>query len=231
MTHTKLTRAGIVAAAIDVADEEGLAALSMRRIADRLGTGTMSLYRHISGKDQLLAEMTDEIARRNPYPDPDGRDWTWRDRVRIAGEVDWELYQRHPWVLFAFATPRYSFGPHSLTALAWLVDGFRELGVTTRAATRMSLAVWCCISGLALPHASSSVLAHKAGDAEEDSGLRAVLDGVSTSPIPPTLADLVGSGDIDGLTDQAQLLRTTLETLCDGFAASASRVDPSRGRQ
>ncbi|MGY2062468.1 TetR/AcrR family transcriptional regulator, partial [Nocardia gipuzkoensis] len=99
MTDPKLTRTAIVDTAIALADEAGLDALSMRRIAERMGVGAMSLYRHVPNKDSLLAEMTDEVARRNPYPEPESA-WTWRDRVRIAGEIDWRLYQEHPWVLF-----------------------------------------------------------------------------------------------------------------------------------
>ncbi|MBT9329369.1 TetR/AcrR family transcriptional regulator, partial [Salmonella enterica subsp. enterica serovar Typhimurium] len=68
MTEPKLSREAIVDAAIALADEDGLDALSMRRIADRMGVGAMSLYRHVAGKDELIAAMTDEVAGRYPYP-------------------------------------------------------------------------------------------------------------------------------------------------------------------
>ncbi|MFD6464115.1 TetR/AcrR family transcriptional regulator, partial [Streptomyces roseolus] len=95
MTEPKLTQSAIVDTAIVLADTEGLDALSMRRIADRMGVGAMSLYRHVANKDELIALMTDEVSRRNPYPPAAGMDWTWRDRVRIAAEIDWALYQQH----------------------------------------------------------------------------------------------------------------------------------------
>src|SRR5437763_13866566 len=79
MTEPKLTRAAIVDTAITLADEEGLDGLSMRHIAERMGVGAMSLYRHVANKDELLALMTDEISARNPYPSPEGKNWTWRD--------------------------------------------------------------------------------------------------------------------------------------------------------
>ncbi|NUS58395.1 MAG: TetR/AcrR family transcriptional regulator [Streptomycetaceae bacterium] len=217
MTGAKLTKEAIVEAAIALADAEGIDALSMRRIADRLGAGAMSLYRHVPNKDMLLAAMTDEVARRNPYPDPQGRDWTWRDRVRIAGEVDWDLYRRHPWVLFTFATPRYSFGPHSMAALAWMVDGFRQHTDSAREATRMSLAVWCCISGMALPYVSETMLARKGHDAAGHSALEALLRGEIDTP-RPELEELAGSG-VGDLVDQEHLLHVALTALCDGFEA------------
>jgi AcrR family transcriptional regulator len=212
-----LTRGSIVDAAIALADEAGVDALSMRRIADRMGAGAMSLYRHIPNKDTLLAEMTDEVARRNPYPDPEP-DWTWRDRVRIAAEIDWQLYQEHPWVLFTFAVPRYNFGRHSLICLAWLVDGFTELTNDPREATRMTLAVWSYIAGIALQQVSATMLARREGDQEEMSGLSALLEGTPRWPTPTPLRSLEGTGRGE-LLDPTHLLQSGLDALCDGFAA------------
>lgn len=219
MSEAKLTRAAIVDTAIALADESGLDALSMRRIAERMGAGAMSLYRHIPNKDALLAAMTDEVSRRNPYPPTAGQEWTWRDRVRIAAEVDWRLYQEHPWVLFTFAVPRYNFGEHSLIVLSWLVEGFRELGVDTREATRMSLSVWSYIAGVALQQVSTRLLLRKDNESEERSGLTALLDGDPFWPAPPALAELEGTGPGD-LLDPARLLYAGLTALCDGFAAA-----------
>ncbi|MEU6580260.1 TetR family transcriptional regulator [Nocardia sp. NPDC046763] len=220
MTEAKLTRAAIVDTAITLADESGLDSLSMRRIADRMNSGAMSLYRHIPNKDALLAAMTDEVSRRNPYPPAEGQGWTWRDRVRIAAEVDWRLYQEHPWVLFTFAVPRYNFGEHSLVVLGWLVEGFAELGVDTREATRMSLSVWSYIAGVALQEVSARLLQGRDSSADERSGLTALLDGDPRWATPPPLADLVGTGDTT-LLDPEHLLDTGLTALCDGFEARA----------
>ncbi|ATL67604.1 TetR/AcrR family transcriptional regulator [Nocardia terpenica] len=216
MTEPKLTRAAIVDAAIGLADEAGLEALSMRRIAERLGVGAMSLYRHVPNKDTLLAEMTDEVARRNPYPDP-RPGWTWRDRVAIAADIDWRLYQEHPWVLFTFAVPRYNFGRHSMTCLAWLVEGFTELTDDRREATRMSLSVWSYISGIALQQVSATLLAKRDSE-EEISGMAALLEGAPLWPSPPALAPLEGTGRGD-LLNPERMLRSGLDALCDGFAA------------
>lgn len=222
MTESKLTRAAIVDTAIAMADDEGLDALSMRRIADRMGVGAMSLYRHIANKDELLAAMTDEVAGRYPYPATEGTGWTWRDRVHIAATIDWQLYQQHPWVLLTFATPRYSFGPQSLACLAWLVEGFRELNVSAREATTMSFTVWNYISGATLPHISAALMARKGMNPEGSNGLRALLEGRAQHPIPPALAELDGAG-VSDLT-QEDLLFQGLTTLCDGFAARTAHA-------
>ena len=85
----------IVAAAIEIADTEGLAALSMARLAERLGSAPMSLYRHVTSKDELYDFMIDAVGR-DPEPPP-ADDWRTGLRAWAAGLM--ELYTRHPWIL------------------------------------------------------------------------------------------------------------------------------------
>ncbi len=85
----------IVNAAIEIADTEGLSALSMARLAERLGSAPMSLYRHISSKEELYDFMIDAAARESSVAVTDD----WR-----AGLAEWiadlmALYRRHPWIL------------------------------------------------------------------------------------------------------------------------------------
>jgi AcrR family transcriptional regulator len=65
----------IVAAAIEVLDETGVSGLSMRGVAQQLGTGAASLYAHVSGKDELLELVFDELVGRVPLPEPDPARW------------------------------------------------------------------------------------------------------------------------------------------------------------
>ena len=78
--RTALTVEAIVAAAIEVLDEGGVVGLSMRRVADQLGTGAASLYAHVSGKDELLELVFDELVGQVPLPEPDPK--IWREQVR-----------------------------------------------------------------------------------------------------------------------------------------------------
>ncbi|KAA0018508.1 TetR/AcrR family transcriptional regulator [Antrihabitans cavernicola] len=224
MTKSKLSRGAIVDTAIELADEEGLDALSMRSIGERMGVGAMSLYRHIANKDELIALMTDEVSGRNTYPSVDGQGWTWRDRVRIAAEIDWALYRQHPWVLLTFSMPRYGFGPASLSCLSWLVEGFAELNVSTREATAMAFTVWNHIAGATLPQISGALFAGDKSDPHGENGLQAILRGTSQFPVPPALAELDGAG-AGGLTPE-ELLYSGLSALCDGFAARGAVSTP-----
>jgi len=117
----------IVAAAIAIADTEGLAALSMRRIAERLGVGTMSLYTHVPGKAELLDLMLDtaygEIAR--PERVPGG----WRARLEQIAHEHWALYRRHPWML-QVATSRPALGPNLTAKYDYELRAVDGIGLT-----------------------------------------------------------------------------------------------------
>src|SRR5215207_6107774 len=65
----------IVSAAVEVADDEGLAALSMQRVAERLGFTTMSLYRYVPGKGELIDLMLDAAFGRPPDPEDEAPNW------------------------------------------------------------------------------------------------------------------------------------------------------------
>jgi len=75
-----LTTEAVVAAAIEVLDEGGVAGLSMRRVAEHLGTGAASLYAHVSGKEELLELVYDALVGQVALVEPDPA--TWREQLR-----------------------------------------------------------------------------------------------------------------------------------------------------
>ncbi|MEU6718202.1 TetR/AcrR family transcriptional regulator [Nonomuraea sp. NPDC046802] len=99
----------IARAAIEVADAEGLQALSMRRVAERLGVGTMSLYTYVPGKPELFDVMLDMVYGETARPEdvPGG----WRGRLEQIARENWALYLRHPWML-QVAASRPVLGPN-----------------------------------------------------------------------------------------------------------------------
>jgi AcrR family transcriptional regulator len=120
--------AGIIAAAIEVADAEGLGALSMRRVAERLGVGTMSLYRYVPGKGELLDLMLDRV--QNPSENPaDVGDGDWRSALEALGRATLDLYRRHPWLLQVNQT-RPILGPSALDGMEKVLTLIRPMGLT-----------------------------------------------------------------------------------------------------
>ncbi|HEX6522937.1 MAG TPA: TetR/AcrR family transcriptional regulator [Streptosporangiaceae bacterium] len=104
-----LTIRQITTAAIELADVEGLDALSMRRVAERLGVGTMSLYTYVPGKAELIDLMLDAIyTETSPGPPPAA---SWRERLEHVAHENWDRARRHPWMLQIAASSRPPLGP------------------------------------------------------------------------------------------------------------------------
>ncbi len=121
-----LTVDEVVAAAIAIADEEGLDALTMRRVAQALGVGAMSLYTYVPGKAELLDLMLDTVFGRMPRSDLSGL--PWRERLRAVARDNREMYERHPWVL-AVSTSRPPLGPGMLAKYEHELKAFEGLGL------------------------------------------------------------------------------------------------------
>ena len=100
----------IVAAAIDLADERGLDAVTMRALAAALGTGTTSLYRVIDGRDTLVAAMIDGAMASFVVPAPTG---DGRADLTAYATASRAVLLDHPWLGAAIAA-RPALGPHAL---------------------------------------------------------------------------------------------------------------------
>jgi AcrR family transcriptional regulator len=116
--QAKLNVARIVAAAVRIADREGLEALSMRGIAEEMGSGVMSLYRHVSGKDRLLDLLLDEAYGEIAVPDTSSGDW--QTDLREMARQTRQVLKRH-WWLGSLLTSRPTFGPNYLRWFEFLL--------------------------------------------------------------------------------------------------------------
>lgn len=116
--------------AIQIADAEGLAALSMRRVAEELGVATMSLYTYVPGKAELLDLMLD-TAYAELTAGGVATDGPWRARLSARARADWDLYERHRWLL-GVSRARSVLGPNESDAFeAWL-SAVADIGLTAR---------------------------------------------------------------------------------------------------
>ncbi|MGW3170607.1 TetR/AcrR family transcriptional regulator [Streptomyces sp. NPDC001153] len=107
------TRDDIAAAAVRIADERGLDAVSMRHVAGEVGCGTMSLYNYVPRKEDLYELMMDAVSAEHVPWEPSG-DWR-ADMLRVARDTR-SLMRRHPWVP-RLMSPVYGFSPHALRYL------------------------------------------------------------------------------------------------------------------
>jgi AcrR family transcriptional regulator len=123
-TRVPLTRERIIAAAVELVDESGLDALSMRKLGAALGVEAMSLYNHVDNKDDVLDGILDAVLREVPRPDPD---LPWDDRLRELAHGFRRVGLAHPGVLPMFNSRRI-ISAEGFAAIANIHTVLREVG-------------------------------------------------------------------------------------------------------
>ncbi|MFE2092106.1 TetR/AcrR family transcriptional regulator [Streptomyces sp. NPDC059460] len=217
LTVERIVRAGIV-----VADAEGLDALSMRRVAMELGTGTMSLYRHVASKDDLVTLMVEAAMADVPLPDSPPRNW--RHGLERAAYRDWELYHRHPWILpRVMVTTRAYFSPALAADSESAFSSFDGLDLEPADAFRYMFMFASYVQGVALILVSD-VEAERQSKIAAKQGVKA--SGHARDPLYepgayPRLARAMRAGadpwDLDAL------FASGLAGVLDGIAADLTR--------
>jgi AcrR family transcriptional regulator len=127
-----LNRDRILAAAMEIADERGVVAVTMREVASRLGVEAMSLYNHVANKDEILDGMADLVADQFDLPE-DVEDW--REAMRRRAASAHELFSRHPWAPLLFDS-RESIGPPRLRYFDWVLGTLMRAGFSIDGAAR-----------------------------------------------------------------------------------------------
>jgi AcrR family transcriptional regulator len=128
------SRAEIAAAAVRIADAEGIAAVTMRRVAAELGTGTMSLYNYVPAKEHLVQLMADQTAGEHAYPHSPPQD----SRAAIAdlARQGRDIARRHPWLPAVMHRPP-PMGPGTLRYLDYFLGLLAGTGLDTGAKMEM----------------------------------------------------------------------------------------------
>lgn len=195
--------------ALTLADDEGIDAVTMRRLARELGVEAASLYHYVNGKNQILDGLVDVVAAEIEPPKPST---SWRETISQRAHHTREVLRRHPWAVSLMAS-RTTPGPATLRLLETGIRCFREGGFSVLLAAHAVSAVDSYVHGFVLqevnlPFRDESELAAMTGaimDAfpasefpylfemtvkhvlqpgydygnEFDSGLKVVLDGVA----------------------------------------------------
>ena len=207
-----LTLDRIVSAGIKVALTDGIGSLSMARVASELGVGTMSLYRYVTAKDELLLLMVDAALGTPPPPQP-GEDW--RAGLRRWALGVWAAYRRHPWSL------RVPISAPPLRPQQRRLAGQRAWPrwPTHRCPSRRSSPAVLLVSGFVRNVATliADLLAGAAGETVMP-GYGTLLTRLTTAEQFPALHRAIASGALDDDDDIEVELEFGLERILDGIA-------------
>ncbi|GGK84926.1 TetR family transcriptional regulator [Planomonospora parontospora subsp. parontospora] len=219
-----LTVRAIIEAAIGIADTEGLDAVSMRQVAERLGVGTMSLYTHVPGKAELTDLMVDTAYGRL-YDDvdaPAAQPGGWRGGMEFVAARNWDLYRRHPWMLQA-PGGRPVLGPNAVLKYEAELRPLDGVGLSDVEMDSVLALVLTHVEGTARLGASMA-------RAQQDSGMNEtewwtvnapLLDKVmdaSRFPVASRVGEAAGR-EHQGAADPAHALAFGLARILDGVAA------------
>jgi AcrR family transcriptional regulator len=213
----------IVTEAIALADSEGLANLSMQRLAERLGCAKMALYRYVPGKAELTAVMLD--AAMGDAPDlvaatKDSVEEPWRAQLRAWCVTTFERFCEHTWMLGILVTAR-PFGPNEI---AWSETGLAplaDIGLTGPE----RLDTLALLSGQAQTFARAALAGHP-GD----------LESAMTDQLIHTLATradryphtLAAFSEPAAPEDRNNALHFGIDRILDGLAVLIEARRPSR---
>lgn len=218
-----LTHDQIVRVAIEIADSEGVQALSMRKVAARLGAGTMSLYRYVANKDDLLDLMVDAvIGEERPPEEPSG---DWRSELAEQARSARRVAHRHPWAI-GFILARPKLGPNALRAIEHSMAALDGLGLDIDGMLDMVATVDAFVVGFVQAELAEEEARRRTGLTEEQWRAR----------MAPYIRQLIDTGrypflerivrEAEDFPDVDATFERRLALVLDGLAASVERRRP-----
>ena len=208
-----LTRDAIVDAALALLDRDGLAALSMRRLAHELDAGAASLYWHVGNKEELLTLMLDRIVGEHEVPDPDPENW--QEQIKEMARESRRLLQRHRDAA-QISLGRIPAGPHSLPVLERVLAVLAASGLPNRVVAHGSDLFALYVGGFAF---EESLRVPPLGD--ESASTAQLADYFRTLP-PDEFPTLVGLADDLTAGDADERFEFAIELLVRGLEAMAT---------
>jgi AcrR family transcriptional regulator len=210
--NTNLSREAIAAAALEIADKEGFDAVSMRRIAQDLNVGTMSLYYYVKTKDDLIAVMDDALLGEALLPKvPKG----WQQAMMEIAKHTHAIFLRHPWALVSMLS-----APPGLNAMRHMEQCLEALA-ETQMTNGEKLALLATVDDFVFGHA----LRETANDTAIDTEFAAAQ--LATGAFP-RIAKVFAKGRIETRKDRFE---QGLQALLNGLPYSESAKKKSRKKK
>ena len=174
-SRSPLSRDRILATAVEIADERGVAAVTMREVASRLGVEAMSLYNHVANKGEILGGMVDLVVAQLDLPaDVDD----WREAMRRRAVSAHQVFGHHPWLPMLLDS-NGSSGPTTLRYYDWTLGILARAGFSMDGAARAFSLLDSYIYGFGIQQLNFS-----AGDASPEEMAEALLEFVPPETYP-----------------------------------------------
>jgi len=161
--RARIDRSVILRASLDVADERGLAAVTMQAVADRLGVTPMALYRHVAHKADLLDGVVESLLAEFQLPD---RRLPWRERLAAIARAARDSAKRHPDV-FPLLLQRRASTPIARRVTEAIYDALRDAGMAEDQVFRAERLLSTFVAGFAVSEVSGRFRA-RAADVDAD---------------------------------------------------------------
>lgn len=215
------SREQITAAAIKIADAEGLEAVSMRRIAKEVGAGAMSLYRYLGSKEDLFVLMADAVEGEDPPPDTPSGDW----RADLTGLARREraIMHRHPWIS-AMAATRPTFGPNMLRLGEYSLSCVDGLGLSIDRMLTITTSVLGFVRGFVQVELAEAEASRRTGLTEEQwrRSQAPYIGQIMESGRYPLITKVILDAAIPHM-DPDEQFQNGLDHLLDGISAQLDR--------
>jgi AcrR family transcriptional regulator len=190
----------------------------MRRVAAELGAAPMSLYRHVSDKEELLLRMMDAAISQVTLPPPPAG---WREGLEAAARALWAGFRRHPWLPAALSLTRPQLLPGALSYSEWVLGVLSRAGWDPTTTFTTHLTVFTFVRGLAmnLELEAEAEAASGLTDDEWMNGQESALEALVADGRHPNFSRVLGSMDFD--LDLDALFEFGLQRLLAGIAATS----------
>jgi AcrR family transcriptional regulator len=215
----ELSRARIVRAAIALADEQGIGALSLLAVASKVGAPVMSLYRHVRSKDELVQAMTDAALGSEPLPQQS--QGGWRAQLEAAVRCEWRVLRRHPWLARVMTLTRPEPIPSAIAYADCVFRALSETGLSPAAQMHVHIVLHGFVQGLAVNIEAESDALAESGVSDQawmDSRMAAFAKLAASGRYPHFARLIATLGPFD--LDFDALFERGLAALLDGFERS-----------
>lgn len=223
----EITTERIVRAAMEIADAEGLDALSLRRVAADLDIATMTLYRYVEGKEDLILLMAEAAFAETPLPEQPPEHW--REHLELACRLQWTIHRLHPWLVQVMSLTRPRPAPNAMAHTEWALRALDGLHLDPVKMLYIHITLVSYVRGFAINFELEAEAEQNTGMTDEqwlrsqDANVMSILASGAYPILARTMPDLSTTFSLD------HLFEFGLSRVLDGIGVLIAEQRPPAG--